>query len=108
MERAQFTDQINFDNILYIGEEPKACLSVLMDFNERLKEIEYLHEDWFSRRNAKGRPTQHDRLQYHIHYNFEGGIAIFKFKDDELPHSIREECTNACRDLAEEQLYYAS
>ena len=109
MERAPLAYQLNFDNILYIGDEPKTCLSVIEDFNDRLREIEYTYEDWFISRSAKNRPSVHDKLQYHIHYHFEGGIAAFKFKnDDELPDYIRRECFAACKNLVEEQLYYAS
>ncbi len=109
MESAFLSHQLNFDNILYIGDEPKACLSVIEDFNNRLSQIEYMYEDWFISRSAQHRPAVHDRLQYHIHYHFEGGIAAFKFKnDDDLPHHIRQECFAACKDLADEQLYYAS
>jgi hypothetical protein len=106
MDRSPLTDRMNFTNILYIGEEPKACLSALMDFSNRLNEIEFLYEDWFSGREVKGRA---DRLQNHIHYHFEGGLAIFKFKnEEELPYYIRKECLDACKALSEEQLYYAS
>jgi hypothetical protein len=109
MESASLSYQLNFDNILYIGDEPKACLSVIEAFNNRLSQIEYMYEDWFISRSALHRPSVHDRLQYHIHYHFEGGIAAFKFKsDDDLPQHIRKECFAACKDLADEQLYYAS
>lgn len=109
MESASLSCQLNFDNILYIGEEPKACLAVIEDFNNRLSQIEYMYEGWFAGRNAPHRPTMQDRLQYHIHYHFEGGIAAFKFKNgDDLPQYIRKECFTACKELADEQLYYAS
>jgi len=109
MESTPLSYQLNFNNILYIGDEPKACLSVIEDFNNRLSQIEDSYEDWFTARNAKNRPAVHDKLQYHIQYHFEGGIAAFKFKsDDDLPQYIRNECFLACKELAEEQLYYAS
>jgi hypothetical protein len=109
MESTPLTTLMHFDNILYIGDEPGACLSAIEDFNSRLREIEYMYGDWFNSRNAKNRPAVQDRLQYHIHYHFEGGIAVFNFKnDDELPYHIRKECIIACKNLAEEQLFYAS
>jgi len=102
-------NQMLYNNILYIGDEPRACLSVIEDFNNRLQEIELKHKEWFTNRNATNGPTGQDKLQRHIHYHFEGGIAVFKFKeDDDLPLQIRKECLVACQNLAEEQLYYAS
>ncbi len=109
MERAPFTNRIHFNNILYIGDEPKACLSVIEKFNNRLREIEHCYEGFFNCRNAKNRIAGHDRLQYYIHYHFEGGIAVFKFKnEDELPEAIRNECLIACSNIAAGQLCYAS
>ena len=108
MEDLFFTGSLSYNNILYIGDEPKACLSVIEDFNNRLSEIEFKYEEWFSCRKVTDKPSMHDKLQYHIHYHFEGGIAAFKFRnDDELPCYIRNECLIACKNLAEEQLYYA-
>lgn len=98
-----------FNNILYIGDEPKECLSVIEKFNTRLLEIENNYEDWFSSRNVQYRFAEHDRLHYHIHYHFEGGIAVFKFRDEEeLPATIRNECVIACRNLAAEHISWAS
>ena len=109
MERVPAINPMHFDNILYIGDDAKACLSVIDDFNSRLVEIERMYQDWFNSRDANNGIAGHDKLQHHIHYHFEGGIAVFKFKDnDELPYYIRKECFNACRNLAEEQLFYAS
>jgi hypothetical protein len=102
-------NQMLYNNILYIGDEPRACLSVIEDFNNRLNEIESRHKEWFINRGAVNGPAGYDKLQRHIHYHFEGGIAVFKFKeDDDLPLQIRKECLAACQNLAEEQLYYAS
>jgi hypothetical protein len=109
MKEVVFGDRLSYDNILYIGDEARACLSVMEDFSNRLSEIELKYQEWFSARSVKNKPVNHDKLQYHIHYHFEGGIAAFKFRDDdELPYYIQRECLLACRDLAEEQLYYAS
>ena len=108
MIRAPFTSPELFDNILYIGDEPKACLSVIEKFNSCLDEIERIYQGWFNSRHAKNKFAAHDRLQYHIHYHFEGGIAIFKFRnEDDLPAVIRRECLTACRNLAGGELQYA-
>jgi hypothetical protein len=101
MKSALQNNLSQFSNILYIGDEPKACLSVIEKFNKQLQEIENMYKGWFIGRDAKNRFSQHDRLQYHIHYHFEGGIAAFKFSnEDELPAYIRKECLNACKNLA--------
>jgi len=107
MERISFTSRMPFNNILYIGEEAKACIAIIEKFNKRLAEIEKTYAAWFGRKNIN--VSVPDKLQHHIHYHFEGGIAVFKFKDDDdLPLQIRKECLAACQNLAEEQLYYAS
>src|ERR1700730_14918250 len=109
MIQTPITTRMLFNNILYIGDEPKECLSVIEKFNVCLSEIELHYEGWFSRRRTKNRFADHDKLQHHIHYHFEGGIAIFKFRDeDELPAAIRKECLIACRNLAAGQLSCAS
>jgi hypothetical protein len=109
MNEPFFTDYLSYDNILYIGDEAKVCLAVIEDFNNRLNEIENKYEAWFTSRSAINKPAEHDKLQYHIHYHFEGGIAVFKFKNEEdIPYLIRRECFLACKNLVEERLYYAS
>jgi hypothetical protein len=109
MEQMPFTNRMLFNNILYIGDEPKECLSIIEKFNIRLSEIEQKYEGWFSNRSANNSFAEHDKLQRHIHYHFEGGIAVFKFRNEEdLPAGIRKECLIACRDLAAGQLSYAS
>lgn len=90
---------ISFSNVLYIGDEPKVCISVIEKFNNMLQEIENTYRGWFVSRDVKNKFYNHDKLQYHIHYHFEGGVAMFKFKDDELPSYIRNECLNACNSL---------
>jgi len=86
-----------YSNILYIGDEAKACLLVMEKFNNCLSEIERVYSGWFSCNNA-------GKLQHYIQYHFEGGIAIFKFNNAEnLPDIIRKECLMACRSLAIEQ-----
>ncbi len=105
MKSETLFNQLQFNNILYIGEEPKTCLSIIEEFNERLLTIERNYSSWFNNRRVKNRPG-HDKLQYHIHYHFEGGIAAFKFKNnDDLPAQIQNECIIACKSLVEEQLY---
>jgi len=106
MKRMPHINRMPFNNILYIGDESKVCLSVIEKFNDCLLEIERSYSGWFNHRSPKNRPVGHDRLQYHIHYHFEGGIAVFKFRDeDELPDIIRKECLIACSNLAAEQTY---
>ncbi len=109
MKELFFTDELPYSNILYIGDEPRACLLAIEDFNNRLGEIEYKYGEWFNSRRVQNKPGKHDKLHYHIQYHFEGGIACFKFKNnDELPYCIRRECFIACKCLIDEQLYYAS
>ncbi len=102
MKRLSFTTQMQFNNILYIGDEPKECLSIIEKFNSCLTEIEHIHKGWFDSGNAKYKYLV--KLQHHIHYHFEGGIAIFKFRNEnDLPEIIRNECIIACKNLAAEQ-----
>jgi hypothetical protein len=103
MKYAPFANMITNNNILYIGDEPKDCLEIIEKFNTRLREIEQQHLTWCSD-NKDQYATQY-RLQRQIQYHFEGGIAVFKFKnEDEVPLVIREECIIACRDLVFEQM----
>jgi hypothetical protein len=107
MKRVPFTNWMSFNNILYIGDEASECLEIIEKFNKRLHEIEQHYTGWFIINNKECQ--LHDKLQHHIQYHFEGGIAIFKFKNEEgVPDFIRQECLIACRDLAFEQLYRAS
>ncbi len=104
MNSAPLTNRIPFNNILYIGDEAKACINIIEKFNSRLAEIEQAHPLWFNYPAAAGTSVRHDKLQYHIHYHFEGGIAVFRFRNEEsLPQEIRNECRLACRALAAEQ-----
>jgi hypothetical protein len=105
MEPVSFINWIPFDNILYIGDEPKACINMMERFNERLVVIERNWPGWFSDLHPTSRLAKRDRLKSHIQYHFEGGIAIFKFRNaDELPDTIKNDCITACRNLAIE--YY--
>ncbi|HEY4323473.1 MAG TPA: hypothetical protein VGN20_05790 [Mucilaginibacter sp.] len=86
-----------FNNILYIGDDAKPCLEIIEKFNDRLIEIEKMYSGWFGGKYG----AKHDKLRHHIYYHFEGGIAVFKFRNEEaLPEKIRNECRLACRDLA--------
>ena len=106
MTRTYLSNLTYSDNILYIGDEAKACLHVIEKFNNLLSAIEQTYSGWFNSRSFSNHPSGYDHLQHHIQYHFEGGIAIFKFRNnDELPDFIRQECLNACRSLAEEQIY---
>jgi hypothetical protein len=106
MKRTTLINRMPFDNILYIGDEWRVCLAVIEEFNNCLTQIERAYSGWFNHRTPKNRPAEHDKLQYHIHYHFEGGIAVFKFRDeDELPEVIRNECLIACSNIVAEQVY---
>jgi len=89
-----------YSNILYIGDEAKACLSVIEKFHSRLAVIERVYKSLF----ADGNFILPKKLQHYIQYHFEGGIAVFKFRNaGELPDTIRRACLLACRNLAAEQ-----
>jgi hypothetical protein len=101
MEPVSFINWIPFDNILYIGDEARVCIDIIERFNERLWEIEQNWSGWFDNRRPIVNFAERDRLQHHIQYHFEGGIAVFKFRNaDELPAVIKNECIAACRSLA--------
>jgi hypothetical protein len=109
MEPVSFMNWIPFNNMLYIGDEAKVCISIMERFNDRLREIELNWSGWL---DAEGRLStklaDRNKLQHHIQYHFEGGIAIFKFRDpDELPAIIKNECIAACRSLAIEHYFNA-
>jgi hypothetical protein len=107
MESTPFIAPTPFDNILYIGDEGKICLTIIEKFNNRLHEIEEAYAEWFDGR--KGQFMERDKLQHHIYYHFEGGIAVFKFRnEDEIPANIRMDCLRACKSIASAQLVSAS
>src|SRR5260221_13524685 len=109
MQRMPGSNWMPFNNILYIGDEAKDCIEIIEKFNNHLLEIEKMYLGWFNRRHSQNRLAKHDRLQYHIHYHFEGGIAVFKFRnEEELPENIRKECLMACRNVAADQTFYIS
>ena len=107
MKRGSCTNRMCFNNILYIGDEAKDCIKIIEKFNERLLGIEKKYSGWFS--SGSYNYCANDKLQRHIQYHFEGGIAMFKFKnEDEIPPVIRKECLTACMDIAFERLVFAS
>jgi len=107
MKQMPLTNWMSFSNILYIGDEAKECIEIIEKFNDRLLEIEYQYSAWFEYRNDKHAARQ--KLQRHIQYHFEGGIAIFKFKhEEEIPAIIRRECLIACNEIAFEHLFCLS
>jgi hypothetical protein len=109
MNSAPLTNWNPFNNILYIGDEARACIKIIEKFNKKLQDIEHAYAGWFNGRSAKNKLARHDKLQHHIHYHFEGGIAAFKFKnEDELPAIIRNECFAACKNLVAEQMRLVS
>lgn len=103
------TRDFSYNNVLYVGDEPKACISIIEKFNNMLQEIENVHKGWFMDRYTQNKFSLHDKLQYHIHYHFEGGVVVFNFgNEDELPAHIRAECFNACKSLKLSQFHNIS
>jgi hypothetical protein len=101
MEQVPFGDNLAYNNILYIGDNAIECLKIIEKFTTRLLRIEKRYSNLISE-NSVGR-----RLQHYIQYHFEGGIVIFKFKnEDDLPVTVRNECLVACQSLAFEQMFF--
>lgn len=98
MEQVLFSDNIGYGNILYIGDDPKACLSAIEKFTARVRNIE-------SRYIAlAGADIISIYLQRSIQYHFEGGIVMFKFRcETEIHPILRKECLSACQDIIFEQ-----
>ena len=107
MDKVLFADKLAYKNILYIGDNAKECLKIIEKFTARLRKIENLYPGLFGKNNDDQLPCL--QLQQHIQYHFEGGIAIFRFRnEDELPAIIRNECLVACQSLVFEQMLLAS
>jgi hypothetical protein len=107
MEKVLFADKLAYNNILYIGDNARECLKIIEKFTARLRKIENLYPGLFDK-NSDDRLAR-TQLQHHIQYHFEGGIAIFRFKnEDELPTIVRNECLVACQSLVFEQLLLSS
>lgn len=104
MENVLFADKLAYKNILYIGDNARDCLKIIEKFTARLRKIENQYAGLFG-----DDQSPRLQLQQHIHYHFEGGIAIFRFKnEDELPAIIRNECLVACQSLVFEQMLLSS
>jgi hypothetical protein len=107
MDQVLFVENLAYSNILYIGDNARDCLKIIEKFTSRLDRIEKRYAGLFTENENHHTATFH--LQHHIQYHFEGGIAIFKFKDEEaLPAIVRNECFIACQNLVFEQLIMAS
>jgi len=97
----------SYGNILYIGDDANVCLKIIEKFTHRILNIEENYAALIDD-DASDRRVDHV-LQRHIQYHFEGGVAIFKFKnEDQLPVAVRNECLVACRSIAFEHLFFNS
>jgi hypothetical protein len=107
MDKVLFADKLAYNNILYIGDNARECLKIIEKFTARLRRIEKLYAGLFG--NNSEDVLSAPQLQQHIQYHFEGGIAIFRFKnEDELPAIVRNECLVACQSLVFEQMLLSS
>jgi hypothetical protein len=107
MEKVFFTDDLTYNNILYIGDNAKDCLKIIEKFTGRVLSIEKHYAAVLNNDNVDNEINH--PLQRNIQYHFEGGVVIFKFKrEDEVPAIVQRECLVACRNIAFEQLIYAS
>jgi hypothetical protein len=107
MEEVFFADDLTYNNILYIGDNAKDCLKIIENFTGCLLRIETYYAGLLY--NNSESATINNWLQHQIQYHFEGGVVVFKFRnEEEIPAIIRNECLAACRNLAFEQLFYAS
>lgn len=105
MDKAFCAQDLPYGNILYIGDNGRECLMVIEKFTRSLRNIE---KNYFDLLQAPDN-TGYFPLQHYIQYHFEGGIAIFRFKNDmELPSIVRNECLVACQRLVFEQLVCSS
>jgi len=107
MDQPLFNNCNRFDNILYIGDDAGACLKIIERFTGCIHKIEENYEGLIHADQLAVIASH--RLQHYIQYHFEGGIAKFRFKnEEELPAIVRNECLAACRSIAFEQLFFAS
>jgi len=107
MEKVLLAENLAYNNVLYIGDNPRECLKIIEKFTARLRKI----ENSYAGLSGENSDNQLHRLQLqqHIQYHFEGGIAIFRFKDeDQLPTTVRNECLVACQSLIFEQMLLSS
>ena len=107
MSQLPFNNCFSYDNILYIGDDAGACLKIIEEFTGRILQIEENYS-WLINNTMETRAINH-WLQHQIQYHFEGGVAVFRFKNEELlPAILRNECISACKSLVFEQLIFAS
>jgi len=107
MNQLLFNNCISYNNILYIGDDAGACLKIIEKFTGCILQIEENYT-WLIN-NTMEKQTINHWLQHQIQYHFEGGVAVFKFKnEEELPAIVRNECLSACKSIAFEQLFFAS
>jgi hypothetical protein len=107
MDQQLFNNFGSYGNILYIGDDANVCLRIIEKFTRRILKIEKHYASLIDTdRIDRG---AHHGLQRHIQYHFEGGVAIFKFKnEDQLPVIVRDECLVACQSVAFEYLFFTS
>ena len=107
MDKVLFAENLTYNNILYIGDNARDCIKIIEKFTIRLRKIEKLYPS-LPGKNSDDQAVGL-QLRHHIQYHFEGGIAIFRFKnEDELPAAVRNECLVACQSLVFEQMLLSS
>jgi len=107
MNQLLFNNCVSFDNVLYIGEDAVACLEIIERFTGCIRQIEENYA-WLVSNPMEKQIINH-WLQHQIQYHFEGGVAVFRFKnEEELPVIIRNECLAACKSVVFEHLIFAS
>jgi len=105
MDKMYCAHDLPYGNILYIGDNGRECLTIIEKFTRSLRKIENNYANLLKLTY----PNLHHPLQRCIQFHFEGGIAIFRFKDEnQIPLEVRNECLVACQSLAFEQLVNAS
>jgi hypothetical protein len=103
MEKVLLAEKLAYNNILYIGDNAKECIKIIEKFTSRLRKIENHYAGLFGENYHE--QLRRPQLQHYIQYHFEGGIAIFRFRnEDELPDVVRNECLVACQSLVFEQM----
>lgn len=105
MDKIYCARDLPYGNILYIGDNGRECLTVIEKFTYSLSKI----EDHYAALLRDTSLNANCTLRQHIQFHFEGGIAIFRFRNEEqLPDIVRNECLVACQSIAFEQLVNAS
>jgi predicted Fe-S protein YdhL (DUF1289 family) len=107
MNQLLFDNCFSYNNVLYVGEDAGECLKIIERFTGCLRQIEENYS-WLVSSIMTKQAINH-WLQQQIQYHFEGGVAVFRFKnEEELPAIIRNECLAACKSVAFEHLIFAS